>query len=189
MINIAEIINFVMFLSLAGIVILSALLAVFLRNIVHSVFSAAICFLTIAGVFFTLNADFVGISQIFIYGVGVSILLAFAIMFTSKDKEKTLYLSGAVRVFLGLAAIFALFFVMTFFVSSGLKYKKVFPEKQPTIEQAKIIEKEGTADTIGQAIFCDYVLPFELLSLLLLVGLVGAGYLANNDKKGDEESV
>ncbi len=184
-----EIINFIMFVILAVVIVLSAISSVFLRNIVHSVLSAAICFLTIAGLFFTLNADFVGISQIFIYGVGVSILLAFAIMFTSKEKAEGLYLSNFVRVFLGFMAVSALFFVIFFFVSEDFRDKNIFLEKQPSFNQLENIRQKGTSKIIGKAIFCDYVLPFELLSLLLLVGLVGSGYLADNDKKEEEESV
>lgn len=184
-----EIINLIMFAGLAAVIILSALLSVFLRNIVHSVLAAAVCFLTIAGLFFTLNADFVGVSQILIYGVGVSILLAFAIMFTSKDKDQNLYLSDFTRVFLGFAAVLALFLVMVFFVSPDLRGKNILLTKQPTVSQIKSLREKGTSKIIGRAIFCDYVLPFELLSFLLLAGLIGAGYLANNDKKGEKESV
>lgn len=186
-----EIINFIMFAVLTIVIILSAISAVFLRKIVHSVLAAAICFLTIAGIFFTLNADFVGISQILIYGVGVSILLAFAIMFTTEDKSKSLYLSNLTRVFLGVTAVSALFVVMVFFISPDLKDKNISLIKQPNASQLKNLREKGTSKIIGKRIFCDYVLPFELLSLLLLVGLVGAGYLAykDEDKKGEKESV
>lgn len=179
-----EIINSIIFIVFAGLIVLSALMAVFCKKIVHSVLGAAICFMAISGLFFTLNADFVGVTQILIYGVGVSILLAFAIMFTSKEKENELYLSNPVRISLGAIAVTALFFcIMCFFSPNlGKSIPRVFLEKPPTVEQIQVLKTEGTSKIIGKRLFCDYVLPFELLSLLLLAGIVGAGYLAGKEK-------
>lgn len=180
-------IDFLMFFALSAMVVLSALWAIFARKIVHSVLGAAVCFLLIAGVFFTLNADFVGVSQILIYGVGVSILLAFAIMFTSKNQENQLYVANPARFFFGVVAVAALFLSIGFFLVPDLLGKDIFLTKAPTATQAMILHERGTTKIIGRRIFCDYVLPFELLSLLLLAGLVGAGYLAGKDKGGVEE--
>lgn len=182
-------INFLMFCALSGMVVLTALWAIFARKIVHSVLGAAVCFLLIAGVFFTLNADFVGISQILIYGVGVSILLAFAIMFTSKDQENQLYVANPARLFFGFVAVAALFLSIGFFLVPDLLGKDIFLIKAPTPQQAMVLHERGTSKIIGRRIFCDCVLPFELLSLLLLAGLVGAGYLASKEKEGEKESV
>ena len=178
-----SIINFVLFAILAVFIVFSALWAVFAPKIVHSVLGAAVSFLSVAGLFFTLNADFVGVSQIFIYGVGVSILLAFGIMFTSKEKAQNLYLSNPVRIFLGFVAVSALFLSIFFFISSEFQSKTVFLETQPSVSQVQNLRERGTSKIIGKRIFCDYVLPFELLSLLLLAGIVGAGYLAVKEKK------
>jgi len=178
-----EIINFLIFIGLAGTIILSALLAVFSPKIVYCVLGATISFLSVAGIFFMLNADFVGIAQIFIYGIGVSILLAFAIMFTDKEKEKKLYLSNPVRIFLGFVAVLVLFLSMACFVAPSLNNSPgVFRIKEPTIRQVRMLQTKGTTKAIGKRLFCDYVLPFELLSLLLLAGIVGVGYFAGKEE-------
>jgi len=179
-----EIINFIIFIILAGVILSSALVAVFAQNIVYSILGAVVSFMSIAGIFFTLNADFVGIAQIFVYGVGVSILLAFAIMFTAKEQEKVLYLANAGRIFLGLVFVSALFFSISCFIApSSIKSNQgVFLTKDPTVSQIALLQNNGTSKIIGKRLFCDYVLPFELLSVLLLAGIVGAGYLAGKEK-------
>ncbi|MEI8378139.1 MAG: NADH-quinone oxidoreductase subunit J [bacterium] len=179
-----EIINFIIFILLSSMILLSSLTAVFDRNIVHSVLGAVTCFMSIAGIFFTLNADFVGIAQIFVYGVGVSILLAFAIMFTAKEYEKTLYLTNPARIFLGLIFVSTLFLSISCFISPNLLQKNsvVFLTKKPSASQIELLQNNGTAKIIGKRLFCDYVLPFELLSVLLLSGVIGAGYLARKEE-------
>lgn len=178
------IINSIIFIVLAGLIILSALMAVFCKRIIYSILGATICFFTVAGLFFTLNADFVGVTQILVYGVGVSILLAFAIMFTPKEKENELYISNPVRMILGSIAVFALFLCILCFVlpNFGRRTRDLFLVKPPTVSQVEVLKTEGTSNIIGKRIFCDYVLPFEVLSVLLLAGIVGAGYLAVKEK-------
>ena len=179
-----EIINFIIFIVLAGLTISSALVAVFAPRIVYSILGAVTCFMSIAGIFFTLNADFVGIAQIFVYGVGVSILLAFAIMFTSEKQEKSLHLANPVRTILGLMFVSVLFFSISVFVAPNFikNNKGVFLTKEPTASQIELLKNNGTTKIIGKRLFCDYVLPFELLSVLLLAGIIGAGYLAGKEK-------
>lgn len=179
-----EILNFIIFIILAGLILLSALVAVFAKNIVYSILAAVICFMSIAGIFFTLNADFIGIAQIFVYGVGVSILLAFAIMFTAKEQEKNLYLANPSRILIGFVFVLALFLSINCFVAPNLfkSNKGIFLIKQPSQSQIELLHNSGTARIIGKRLFCDYVLPFELLSILLLAGIVGAGYLAGKEK-------
>jgi NADH:ubiquinone oxidoreductase subunit 6 (subunit J) len=180
-----NILGFLMFLSFAGVIVISALGAIFAKKIVHSVLCAVVSFLAVAGLFFTLNADFIGSAQLVIYGVGVSILLAFGIMFTAKEDEDKLYLSNPIRLFLGIIAAMTLLSVMICFVSPDLNPKSdnAFLVKQPTIVQMKFLKKYGTSKIIGKRIFCDYVLPFELLSLLLLGAIVGTGYLAVKERE------
>lgn len=177
-----EIINFIIFIILAGVILLSALVSVFAPKIVYSILGAVACFMSIAGIFFMLNADFVGIAQIFVYGVGVSILLAFAIMFTSKEQEKVLYLANPSRVILGMIFVSTLFWSITCFVSPNKSISGIFLPKEPTKNQIGLLKNNGTSKIIGKRLFCDYVLPFELLSILLLAGIVGAGYLAGKEK-------
>jgi NADH:ubiquinone oxidoreductase subunit 6 (subunit J) len=179
-----EIINFIIFIILAGVLILSALAAVFAPKIVYSILSAIISFMSIAGLFFTLNADFVGVAQIFVYGVGVSILLVFAIMFTSKKQEKSLYLANPTRIFLGFIFVSALFLSVSCFIAPNFfeNKKGIFITKEPTVAQIELLKNNGTTKIIGKRLFCDYVLPFELLSVLLLAGIVGAGYLAGKEE-------
>lgn len=179
-----EILNSIIFITLASAILFSALVAVFAKNIVYSILGAVVSFMSIAGIFFTLNADFVGIAQIFVYGVGVSILLAFAIMFTAKENEKDLYIANFGRVFLGLFFVLALFFSIKCFISpnSIKRNHGIFITKEPTVSQIVLLENNGTSKIIGKRLFCDYVLPFELLSILLLAGIVGAGYLAGKEK-------
>lgn len=180
-----EFLNSAVFLMFAAVIIFSSVFAVFVHKIEYCVLSAVVCFLSVGGLFLTLNADFIGVSQIMIYGVGVSILLVFAIMFTGKDNPKSLYLTNPLRIFLGFVFVLTFLSILIFFISPVLDPKSdgAFSFLGSFAAQIESIKQVGTAKFLGRRIFCDYVLPFELLSLLLLAGIVGVGYLAGGTKK------
>lgn len=185
-----EVINFLIFLALSGVIILSALAVLFSPKIVYSVIGAVVCFLGVAGIFLQLNADFVGISQIVIYGVGISILFIFAIMLTSQEEEKNLWIALKPRLFVALLSVGLLFTLIVFCITGGgKKFDNAGVFNIVDVEKSHIefLKKEGTTNLIGQRLFTDYVLPFEILSLLLLAGIVGAGVLAGKDDELDRE--
>ncbi|NJM00686.1 MAG: NADH-quinone oxidoreductase subunit J [Synechococcaceae cyanobacterium SM2_3_2] len=141
---------------------------VFAPNIVYSGFLLAGVFLSMAGLYLLLNADFVAAAQVLIYVGAVNVLILFAIMLVNRRYVfKPLQLgwlrNGATAaVCLGLFALLATAITQT-----------PWPE-QP-------IAAISSVEVIGGHFFSDYLLPFEVASVLLLMALVGAIVLARRD--------
>jgi len=164
----------------------SALGVIFSRSIVYSAVSLIVTFLSVAGIFVLLNADFVAISQIIIYGVGITIVLIFAIMLTSKESDIKLWIVKAPRTLFALLISGCIFLGISFAITNGFKQFSektgIFNVQAQNIEAVKTIKAEGTAGIIGKALFTKYILPFEVLSLLLLAAILGAVVIARKDE-------
>jgi len=185
-----EIINTIFFIIISLVVIVSALGVIFLPGIIYSAISLIVTFLSIAGLFVLLNADFVAVSQIIVYGVGITIIILFAIMLTGVKLDKKLWIAIAPRTLPALAVSFATFILISFTVSGGYKIlSSVNPDfKAPAknIQVENIIRKDGTTAIIGKSLLNQYVLPFEVLSFLLLAAIIGAVVIAKKDEEVTE---
>lgn len=176
------IISSVFFYILAGILVISALMTVLARTIVYSALSLIVAFFAVAGLYILLNADFVGVSQILIYGVGIIILLIFAIMLTSQDSDKNWGIVRYPRTIVAFLVLFGLLFTLIFAITDKFSFnEKSFNIKKADAFTIQKIKKEGTAGIIGEGLLGKYVLPFELLSLLLLSAIVGSVVIAKKD--------
>lgn len=180
-----DIIYSLFFLILSFTVVTSALGVVFLKKIVHSMVSLIICFLSIAGIYILLNADFVAISQLMIYGVGITIIMIFAIMLTSRESEKKLWIAFAPRTLFAFLTSIGLFILVAYTVCDDFEknIKDIFNINPPGIETIELIKQSGTSVIIGKQLFTNYLLPFELLSVLLLAAILGAVVLTKKDSE------
>ncbi|MDR7897125.1 NADH-quinone oxidoreductase subunit J [Thermosynechococcus sp. JY1334] len=157
------------FFALAAAVIVAALGVVLLNNVVYSAFLLGGVFLSISGLYILMNADFVSAAQILIYVGAVNVLILFAIMLVNKREAYTpvpgrwLRQGGAAVVSLGVFALLTKMILQTPWQLSSLP---------PTID---------SITTIGQHFFSDFLLPFELASVLLLMALIGAVVLARRE--------
>jgi NAD(P)H-quinone oxidoreductase subunit 6 len=169
-VNLAEGVQIVSFGILAAMMLMTALGVVLLSNIVHSAFLLAGVFISISGLYILLNADFVAAAQILIYVGAVNVLILFAIMLVNKQEDftnlpyRTIRKAATGVVCLGL---FALLGTMILVTPWSL-------DTTPTIIDNTIV-------AIGEHFFSDYLLPFELASVLLLMAMVGAIILARRD--------
>ena len=142
----------------------AGLLVVTLRNIIHSAIAMMVCFGSLAGMYALLGAPIVAAAQVLIYLGAISVLILFAIMLTQAGDAN---LPAPFHPQAWVAAVASVAFV-------GL------------IGWAVVTTDWGNAtvviavalDALAAAIFTDYALPFEVLSLLLLVAIIGAIYLA-----------
>jgi NAD(P)H-quinone oxidoreductase subunit 6 len=169
-VNLAEGVQYISFLILAFLVIGAALGVVLLSNIVYSAFLLGGVFLSISGIYILLNADFVAAAQVLVYVGAVSVLILFAIMLVNK-REDFSKIPGRwlrnVSTALVCTGIFALLSTMVLITPWQIN------ETGPFVE--------NTLVTIGKHFFSDYLLPFELASVLLLMAMVGAIILARRD--------
>ena len=135
-----------------------------LRNIIHSAVAMMVCFGSLAGMYALLGAPIVAAAQVLIYLGAISVLILFAIMLTQAGDAN---LPSPFHRQVWLAAIAALVVV-------GLIGWAVTATDwgNATVVLAIAI------DSMAEALFTDYALPFEILSLLLLAAIIGAIYLA-----------
>lgn len=175
------------FFIIAFVLVVAALGVVFLPRIVYSAVSMIIAFLAVAGVFVLLNADFVAVSQIIIYAVGITIVMIFAIMLTTGAEDIKLWVALKWRSLIAVGSAGLLFLIIMVTTTGNLtalsQEAGIFAVKQPSQAVIETLKTEGTTATIGKALLTDYVLPFEVLSLLLLAAILGAVVIAG--KQGE----
>ncbi|HEY9740516.1 MAG TPA: NADH-quinone oxidoreductase subunit J [Coleofasciculaceae cyanobacterium] len=169
--NLAEGVQLVSFGILSVTMIGSALGVVLLTNIVYSAFLLGGVFVSIAGLYILLNADFVAAAQVLIYVGAVNVLILFAIMLVNKREDFVPMANRWIRrvstatVCAGLFALLSTMVLVTpWSIYSG----------PAVVGQSSVVE-------IGMHFFSDFLLPFELASVLLLMAMVGAIILARRD--------
>ena len=156
------------FLSLLAII--SAFLVVFSKSPVHSVLYLVACFFAIAGHFLLLNAQFLAIVHIIVYGGAIMVLFLFVVMMLNLNKESDSQKSNYVK----LAAIAASGFLLLTIVASVKSYEVSSQMVMP-------LKGQGSVQSIGKELFSTFLLPFEISSILLFAAVVGAVMLAKKE--------
>jgi NADH-quinone oxidoreductase subunit J len=161
------------FYILSAITLLGAVLAVTLRNLVHCVLALVLFFLGVAGHYFLLRADFIGAAQILIYIGAVAVLILFAIMLTRNvtgTEGAREVLGGKWWTGAGLAAI-----VGGLFLAAVLRTQlSGTPNAPPT---------GNAVAEIGRLLVTDWVVPLEIMAVLLTAALIGAVVIALEEEK------
>jgi len=166
----AEITQLIVFGVLATAVVVGALGVVMLPNIVYSAFLLGGVFLSVAGLYLMLNASFIATAQILIYVGAVNVLILFAIMLVNKKEAMGASPGIGLRRVLSTGVCLGLF---------ALLLRVAFSTPWATPGPAAI--GEDAVIRLGEHFFSDYLLPFELASVLLLMAMIGAIVLARRD--------
>ncbi|MFF2092568.1 NADH-quinone oxidoreductase subunit J [Paenibacillus sp. NPDC058174] len=154
--------EFAAFFIFSAIIVCGAVLMISLQKVVHMVISMAGVFLGLAGMFVLLEAEFVAFVQVLIYAGAVSILMIFGIMMTNHQDAGT---EKVLPLHEGLAAIGALaLFGLLFYAIRTTDFPGPLPFQGG----------EDNTMKIGQLLYTGYIVPFELLSILLTVAFIGA---------------
>jgi NADH:ubiquinone oxidoreductase subunit 6 (subunit J) len=147
------------------------LAVVTLRNIIHSAVAMMICFGSLAGMYALLGAPIVAAAQVLIYLGAISVLILFAIMLTQAGDANLpapFHRQTPIAVVIGLAIV-------------GLVGWAVVQTDWGLAAEAVAT----SVDAIATAVFTDFALPFEIISLLLLVAIIGAIYLARRPEEDE----
>ncbi|HQT90878.1 MAG TPA: NADH-quinone oxidoreductase subunit J [Candidatus Kryptobacter bacterium] len=159
----------IIFYGFALLTIVSAVGVVFSRNIVYAAFSLLFAFFGVAALYVLLAADFIAITQILLYVGGILVLIVFGIMLTTRAYK--------VEMKRGILSIVPA--VVVAGVIAGTLIGVLTTTKWPS---TSLSPYEDTARPIGMLLMTNFVLPFELASILLLVALVGAVIIARREK-------
>tara|TARA_B100001250_G_scaffold411755_1_gene441153 strand:+ start:757 stop:1359 length:603 start_codon:yes stop_codon:yes gene_type:complete len=163
------------FIILSTIIVSGSLSVVLLNNIVYSAFLLGGVFMGVAGLYLLLNASFVAAAQVLVYVGAVNVLILFAIMLVNKREELKPVKGLRLRKLLSGAVCAGLLLLL---VRVDLTTKWSVP--------GPIAIGEGATERIGEHLFTDYLLPFELASVLLLMAMIGAIVLARRDVLVDQ---
>ncbi|MDB5115242.1 MAG: NADH-quinone oxidoreductase subunit, partial [Mucilaginibacter sp.] len=176
----------VLFYVMSFIVIASALFVASTKNLVRSIFMFFITLFALAGLYILALADFVAITQIVIYVGGILVLILFAFMLSGKETLNVLQQQRGKFISLSkLPAILlaVLFFVVMYNVIGKIDADNLIWVKQAISFKAEIRPDEIMIDNIGINLMTRYLLPFEAISILLMMALVGAAHLARKEGK------
>ena len=169
--SIAVTTQFICFAVLSLVIIVGALGVVLLENIVYSAFLLGGVFMSVAGLYLLLNASFVAAAQVLVYVGAINVLILFAIMLVNKKEDlKPMKYLNSRRLISTTICITLLSLLIRVDLS------KVWKIANPNLSIG-----EGSTVRIGEHLFSDYLLPFEVASVLLLMAMIGAIVLARRD--------
>ncbi|NKE70636.1 NADH-quinone oxidoreductase subunit J [Candidatus Manganitrophus noduliformans] len=160
------------FLYFSGMALFSSVLTIGLRNPIYCTLALLSTFLHVAGLFVLLHAEFLAAIQIIIYAGAVLILYLFVLMLLDlKSSEGVLHRQTWLALFFGLVILAEILIVLF---------------KSPTLEGsapgAAALPAVGNTEAIGLSLFNEYLLPFEMVGVILLGGIIGALVLAKQPR-------
>ena len=177
------------FLYFAGIIVVTSILVVALKNPIYSALSLLIMFFHVAGLYVTLHAEFLAAVQIIVYAGAILVLYLFVVMLLNVTREDRYHSQAPAAAFLGLAILTEV--VLLFWQQQSV----LRPGSGQTLRQGSgqvlqpgaglsdgaaqpVLEAVGNTETIGEVLYSTYLFPFEVASLILLVAMIGAIILA-----------
>ncbi len=176
--------DLIVFYVLSVVTVLGALGVVLDRNVVRATLMLLIALLGVAGIFLVAFAEFLALAQILIYGGAVTIVVLFSIMLT-RTADLRINLDNPQRPVAALIAIAAFVLLTLTFV-----YSDIDELDEPTsVAMAGAEEGSSGFETIGDVLFNQWAIPFEVASLVLLVAMIGAIALARSDDPEDAAQI
>jgi NADH-quinone oxidoreductase subunit J len=158
-----------LFFLFAALAVGAALNVLIQKHVLYSALSLIVLLVSMSGLFILLEADFLAVINVIVYAGAIMVLFVFVIMLLNLPADE----DGADRLrwlkFLGIPmALFLLFMILATLWNVG---SETLVERQTM----------GTAEAIGRSLFTDYLLPFEVTSLLILIALMGAVVFAKKE--------
>jgi NAD(P)H-quinone oxidoreductase subunit 6 len=171
----------IIFYFFAASVLISALCVVVMKNLVRSIFLFFVTLFSLAALYLFALADFIALAQVVIYAGGVLVLMLFAFMLSNRELLNSLKTTGSgfkVNHFAGiLISLLFLFILFTTIIKTDFNQLDWVQERVP------INAGDNTTHQIGIQTMTTYLLPFEILSVFLMMALIGAAHLARKGNK------
>ncbi len=162
----------------AAITVVGAILTITRRNLVSAVMFLVGTFLGLSALYAMLYAHFVAVIQILVYAGAIMVLFVFVIMILNKEEEEPWALRGVVGK---LAAAVALVWCV-------VRLSGVLWDVRSRPEGGPLPPDFGTTKAMGETLFGSYLFPFEAVSIVLLIAVVGALVLAQPHREGEPEA-
>jgi len=159
------------FYFLSFLTVLSSLMVILSRNPIHSVLYLILTFFTLSGHYILLNAQFLAAVNIIVYAGAIMVLFLFVIMFLNIKNDQEEAKNNLTKI--AAAIVGGTVFVILF----GAYRKTALTPADPNTFDSQV----GMIESLGKLLFREYLLPFELASILLLVAMVGAVMLGKRE--------
>ncbi len=160
------------FLVLAAVGVASAAMVVTRRNPVHSALYLIVTFFDVAAVYVLLHAEFIAAVQVLVYAGGIMVLFLFVIMLVERPDAARARSPRRLHLSVSAALVVLVTALVGYYVSTAAPARAQ--------ETAPLAASGGNLETVAMSLFRGYLLPFEVVSVLLLVALVGAVLLARS---------
>jgi NADH:ubiquinone oxidoreductase subunit 6 (subunit J) len=160
-----------LFASLATLMLVSALAVVTMRDIIRCGLAMIVCFLALAGIYVVAGAPLVAAAQVIVYIGAISVLILFAIMLTQSKAGPASLVFQTQAAPAAVAAI-----VLAVLIALGV----TATDWGEAAERVRL----GTS-VLARVLFNDYVLPFEVVSVLLLAAVIGGVFIAKREEEPD----
>jgi len=167
-----------LFLAIAALAVVSAFNIILQRNPIYSAIGLIIVLCCLAGLFLTLYAQFIAAIQIIVYAGAIMVLFVFVIMLLNVREEESRTDRQKYLKFLAAPLFLALLAEVAMVIRFVNMPAPAIEDPNTAIDPSQSL---GTVESIAHVMFTDFVLPFEATSVLILMAIVGAMYLARRD--------
>jgi len=160
----------------AGVIALTAVLVVALKNPIYSALSLLVMFFHVAGLYVTLHAEFLAAVQIIVYAGAILVLYLFVVMLLNVKRDDRYHGQWRIAGFVCIPLLLEFMILLAGGIAAS-------PGPVPAESTGGVTG--GNTLAIGETLFSTYLFPFEVASLILLVAMIGAIILAKRDVGGD----
>jgi NADH-quinone oxidoreductase subunit J len=164
----------IVFAVLSGGVLLGGLMTITRRNPVSAVMSLVLSFAALAGLFATLSAHFLAVLQILVYAGAIMVLFVLVVMMVNREETTPIARQGLVIRAVGVLAAGYVFYRAAWLVGHERTLPLLAASATPPVKDF------GTVSSVGALLFSDFLFPFEAISLLLLVAVIGGVMLTRH---------
>lgn len=192
----------IVFMIIGTIAVASSILVIAMRNPVHSALFLLLTFLCVAILFVMKSAEFVAAVQVLVYAGGIMVLFLFVVMLINvrnlpDDRVLSQFWKGGFVVGLAVFLLFATIVRPGAYMDevadksalSTVKERELGPSKKYPDKLAwrTVTDRNSNSEAVGMALYTDYLVPFEVASLFLLVAMIGAIVLGKRELSASEE--
>ena len=167
----------ILFYLFAAMAVGSALCVITMRNPMYSAISLLVTFLAVAALFLLRHAEFLAVVQVFVYGGGIMVLFLFVIMLVNLHQLREVRLFGGHAPLALVVALLLLGLFLWVFLQVGFGPAFSAPQEFVAVEG----QAAGNSQAVAWKLYREYLLPFEIVSVFLLVAMIGAVVLGKRD--------
>lgn len=165
--------EWLVFVPLAVMALVTAVMVIVLRNPVYCALSLVGTFFALSGIYLLLQAQFIAVVQVIVYAGAIMVLFLFVVMLLDLGHELPVWLQrDRPRLLLGVGTVALLLLELTIPIGSNSSRA---PQGSYTSE---VVGAVGNTQFVGRLLFTDFLIPFEITSVILLIAIIGAMVLA-----------